>query len=109
MERNRIPYFSKNCSIKRTNWTLPENSNAIHKPNHIANNFNNYFVSITETTIYIYIYIYIYYLSNESGSAKFLQSTDKEKIAKVMSCLNSNKTFVPNNIYYAILFLLKFY
>ena len=56
MERNQIPYFSKNCSIKRTNWTLPENSNAIHKPNHIANNFNNYFVSITETTIYIYIY-----------------------------------------------------
>ena len=60
MERNQIPYFSKNYSIKRTNWTLPENSNAIHKPNHIANNFNNYFVSITETTIYIYIYIYIY-------------------------------------------------
>ena len=60
MERNQIPYFSKNCSIQRTNWTLPENSNAIPKPNYIAHNFNNYFVSITETTIYLYIYIYIY-------------------------------------------------
>ena len=83
MERNQIPYFSKNCSIQRTNWTLPENSNAIPKPNYIAHNFNNYFVSITETTIYIYIY----YLSNESGSAKFLQSTDKEKIAKVSTLI----------------------
>ena len=89
MERNQIPYFSKNCSIQRTNWTLPENSNAIPKPNYIAHTFNNYFVSITETTIYlyIYIYIYIYYLSNESGSAKFLQSTDKEKIAKVSTLM----------------------
>ena len=81
MERNQIPYFSKNRSIQRTNWTLPENSNAIPKPNYIAHTFNNYFVSI------IYIYIYIYYLSNESGSAKFLQSTDKEKIAKVSTLI----------------------
>ena len=109
MERNQIPYFSKNCNIQRTNWTLPENNNAIPKTNYIANTFNNYFASITETIKYIYIYIYIYYLSNESGSAHFLQPTDKVTIAKVTSSLNSNNTFVPNNICYAILFLLKFY
>ena len=60
MERNQIPYFSKNCSIQRTNWTLPENINAIPKTSYIANTFNNYFASITETTKCIYIYIYIY-------------------------------------------------
>ena len=105
MERNQIPYFSKNCSIQRTNWTLPENINAIPKTSYIANTFNNYFASITETTkcIYIYIYIYIYYLSNESGSAHFLQPADKQKIAKVMSSLNSNKTLSQ------IIYLMQYY
>ena len=37
----------------------------------------------------------------------FLQPTDKEKIAKILSSLNSNKAFGPNCIPYRIIFLLR--
>ena len=63
-----------------------------------ANNFNNYFVSLTETAnIYIYIYIYtkniytkIYkysYPTNESGSTIYLQPANKEETANISSQL----------------------
>ena len=44
---------------------------------------------------------------NENGSTIFLQPTDKEEIANIISCLNSNKASGPNSIPYRILFLLK--
>ena len=47
------------------------------------------------------------YFSNESSSAIFLQPTDKEEIANIISSLNSNKASHPNSIPYRILFLLK--
>ena len=47
------------------------------------------------------------YLSNESDSTIFLQSTDKEEIANIISSLNSSKASGPNSIPYRILFLLK--
>ena len=47
------------------------------------------------------------YLSNESDSTIFLQPTDKEEIANIISSLNSNKASGPNSIPYGILFLLK--
>ena len=47
------------------------------------------------------------YLSNESSSTIFLQPTDKEEIANIISSLNSNKTSAPNSIPYRVLFLLK--
>ena len=37
----------------------------------------------------------------------FLQPTDKEEIANIISSLNSSKTSGPNSIPYRILFLLK--
>ena len=37
----------------------------------------------------------------------FLQPTDKEEIANIISSLNSNKASGPNSIPYRILFLLK--
>ena len=37
----------------------------------------------------------------------FLQPTDKEEIANIMSSLNSNKAFGPKSVPYRILFLLK--
>ena len=46
------------------------------------------------------------YLSNENSSTIFLQPTNKEEIANIISPLNSNKAFVPNSITYIILFLL---
>ena len=47
------------------------------------------------------------YLSNESNSTIFLQPTDKEKIANIISSFNSNKASWPNSIPYRIFFLLK--
>ena len=38
----------------------------------------------------------------------FLQPTDKEEIANIISSLNSNKASGPNSIAYRILFLLKY-
>ena len=53
MERNQISYSPKNCSIQCTNcimeWSL-DNGDTITNPNNIANTFNDYFASITEST-----------------------------------------------------------
>ena len=43
----------------------------------------------------------------DNSSAIFLQPTDKEEIANIISSLNSNKASGPNSIPYRILFLLK--
>ena len=45
--------------------------------------------------------------SNETSSKIFLQTTDKEEIANIISSLNSNKASGPTSISYRILFLLK--
>ena len=47
------------------------------------------------------------YLSNESGSTTFLQPTDKEELAIILSSLNYNQASGPKSIPYRILFLLK--
>ena len=61
----------------------------------IANTFNNYFASIAETTKNKTIKHshkhFSDYLSNENSSTIFLQPTDKEEIANIISSLNSNK------------------
>ena len=50
MERNQIPYFSKNCSIPCTYPILSlDNSDTITNPYDIVNVLNNYFASIAET------------------------------------------------------------
>ena len=47
------------------------------------------------------------YLSNETSSTIFLQPNDEDKIADIISSLNSNKASGPNSVPYRILFLLK--
>ena len=47
------------------------------------------------------------YFSNESSCTVFLQPTDKEEIAHIISSLNSNTASESNSIPYRILFLLK--
>ena len=47
------------------------------------------------------------YLSNENSSTTFLQPTDKEEIANIISFLKSNKASGPNSIPYRKLFLPK--
>ena len=61
-----------------------DNGNTITNP-YIANNFDNYFASITETTKktkYSHKH-FSDYVSNESDSTIFLQPTDKEEIANI--------------------------
>ena len=72
-----------------------DNGDTITNPYDIANTFNNYFNNFSD------------YLSNESDSTIFLQPTDKEEIANIISSLNSSKASGPNSIPYRILFLLK--
>ena len=87
-----------------------DNGDTITSPNDIANTFNNYFVSIAETTKKSIKYSHKHfsdYLSNESISTLFLQPTDREEIVNIITSLNSNKAFGPNSIPYRILFLLK--
>ena len=47
------------------------------------------------------------YPANEGGSKIFLQPKDKEKIANIISSLNSNKAFGSKSKPYRKLFLLK--
>ena len=120
MERNPIPYFSKNCSIQYTNCTSLDNGDTITNPYDIANTFNNYFASIAETTKANIKYShkhFLDYISIESISTLFLQPTDKKEIVNIISSLNSNKAsgsniyylniYYSNSIPYRILFLLK--
>ena len=119
-------YFEKNWNIKNT-WkqikslislkikassvptVLPREKGAtITNPYDIANTFNNYFASIAETTKRSIKYSHKHfsdYLSNESSSTIFLQPTDKEEIASIISSINSNNASSPNSIPYRILFL----
>ena len=92
-----------------------DNGDTITNPYDIANTFNNYFVSIAETTkktIKHFLKKHSHkhfsdYLSNETSNTILLQSTDKEAIANIISSLNSNKASGPNSIPYRILFILK--
>ena len=86
-----------------------DNGDIITNP-YIVNTFNNYFTSIAETKKKSIKYSHKHlsdYLSNETRSKIFLQPTDKEEIANIISSLNSNKASGPNSIPYRVLFLLK--
>ena len=83
-----------------------DNGDTITYPYDIVNTFNNYFASIADTMKKSIKYSHNY-LSNETSSTIFLQPTDKEEIANIISSLNSNKASGPNNIPYRVLFLLK--
>ena len=94
------------CSV--TTVLSFDNGDTITSPYDIANTFNNYFASIAETTKRRIKYSHKHfsdYLSNESSSTIFLQPTDKEEIANIISFLNSSKASGPNSLPYRILFL----
>ena len=87
-----------------------DNGDTITNPYDIANTFNNFFASMAETTKKSIKYLHKHfsdYLSNDSDSTIFLEPTDKEEIANIISSLNSNKATGSNSIPYRILFLLK--
>ena len=113
-------YFEKNWNNIKNTWkgikspislktvasSVPsvlslDNGDTITNPCDIANTFNNYFASIAETTKKSLKFSHKHssdYLSNETSSTIFLQPTDKEVIANIMSSLNSNKASGPNSI-----------
>ena len=78
MERNKIPYFFKNCSVPSTYLISLDNGDTITNPYDIVNTFNNYFVSIAETTKKSIKYSQEHF-SDETSSTIFLQPTDKKK------------------------------
>ena len=102
-------------SLKNVASSIPtalslDNGDTITNPYDIANTFNNYFASIAETTKKSIKYSHRHfpdYLSKESDGTIFLQPTDKEEIANIISSLNSSKASGQNSIPYRILFLLK--
>ena len=71
-----------------------DNGDTITYPYDIVNTFNNYFASIADTMKKSIKYSHNY-LSNETSSTIFLQPTDKEEIANIISSLNSNKASGP--------------
>ena len=84
------------------------NGDTITNPYDIANTVNNYFTSIAETTKKSIKYSHNHfsdYLSNKSSSTIFLEPTDKEEIANIISSLNSKKASGPNSIPYRIFLL----
>ena len=98
-------------SLKTVAFSVPtllslDNGDAITNPYDITNTFNNYFVSIAETTKKSIKYSHKHF-SNESSSTIFFQPTDEEEIVNIISSLNSNKASGLNSIPYRILFLLK--
>ena len=106
MERNQSLISLKTKASSVPTVLSHENGDTITNPYDIANTFNNYFASIAETTKRSIKYSHKH-LSNESSSTIFLQPTDKEEVANLISSLNSNKASGPNSIPYRILFLLK--
>ena len=95
----------------RVPTVLPlNNGDTITNHYDIANTFNNYFAFIAETTKKSIKYTHKHfsdYLSNESDSRIFLQPTDKDEIANIISSLSFSKVSGPNSIPYRTLFLLK--
>ena len=83
-----------------------DNGDTITNPYDIVNTFNNYFASTKKGIKYSHKH-FSDYLPNESDSTIFLQPTDKEEIADIISSLNFSKASGPNSIPYRILFLLK--
>ena len=99
MERDQISYFSKTVASSEPTVLSLDNGDTITNP--YANTFKRYFPSIAETTKKSIKYSHKHfsdYLSTESSSAIFLQPTDKEEIANILSSLNSNKASGPNSI-----------
>ena len=121
-------YFERNCNNTKNKWKgikFPisqkpvassvstvlylDDGDTISNSYDIGNNFNDYFASIAETTKKSIKYHISIFQTNifETSSTIFLQPTDKEEIANIISSLNSNKTSSPISIHYRILFLLK--
>ena len=88
--------------------TILQGENLITNPFDIANIVNNYFSSVAAKENIKYSHKHFSdYLNNQCNNSIFIQPTDSEKIANVLSNLNMNKSSGPNSIPFKILNLLK--
>ena len=85
--------------------TLSHGDNTITNPCEIANVFNNYFASAADTAKQNINYShkpFSEYLKHQCNNSIFIQPTDSEKIANIISSLNINKASglfsIPNKI-----------
>ena len=91
--------------------TISQKENLINNPYDIANIFNNYFSSVADTAKENIKYSHKYfsdYLNNQFKNSTFIQPTDSEEIANIISTLYiNNKSSGPNNTPYKLLNLFK--
>ena len=90
--------------------TISQGENLITNPYDIANIFNNYFSSVADTAKENIKYSHKHFsdfLNNQCNNSIFIQPTDSDEIANIISTLNMNKSSGPNSIPYKILNLLK--
>ena len=90
--------------------TISQGENLITNPYDIANIFNNYFSSVADTAKENIKYSHKHFsdfLNNQCNNSIFIQPTDSDEIANIISTLNMNKSSGPNSIPYKILNQLK--
>ena len=86
--------------------TISQGENLITNPYDIANIFNNYFSSVADTAKKNIKYSrkhFSHFLNNQYNNSLFIQPTDSDEIANIMSTLNMNKSSGPNSIPYKVL------
>ena len=89
--------------------TISQGESLITNPYDIANIFNKYFSSVADTAKENSKYSHKHFsgfLNNQCNNSMFIQPTDSEEIANIISTFNMNKSNGPN-IPYKILYLLK--
>ena len=90
--------------------TLSHGVSTTTNPCEIANVFNNYFASVADTAKLNIKYSHKHfseYLKHQCNNSIFIQPTDSEEIANIISSLNINKACGPFSIPNKILILLK--
>ena len=90
--------------------TISQRENLITNPYDIANIFNSYFSSVADMAKESIKYSHKHfsdYVNNQCKNSIFIQPTDSEEIANIISTLNMNKSSGPNSTPYKISNLLK--